>query len=132
MTNTVYPSARDAFLTGELDLLDQVIRLTLIDTAAYAYSDSHTTRADLPGAARIAEGILTVKSVSGGVFSAGDVTLSSVTGNEAEAIVLWQDSGTESTSRLIAYLDTALAGLPVTPNGGDITIAWPNGGVLSL
>ncbi len=31
-----------------------------------------------------------------------------------------------TAQRLIAYIDTA-TGMPVTPNGGDITIAWDNG-----
>ena len=34
--------------------------------------------------------------------------------------------GTESTSNLIAYMDTGMTGLPVTPNGGDITVQWAN------
>jgi hypothetical protein len=55
------------------------------------------------------------------------VTFTAVTGDPCEAIVIWQDTGVESTSRLIAYIDTASSGLPVTPNGGDITIAWDSG-----
>ena len=34
--------------------------------------------------------------------------------------------GTEATSPLIAYIDTA-TGLPITPNGGDIIVTWDNG-----
>lgn len=36
------------------------------------------------------------------------------------AIVIVKDTGTEATSPLIAYIDTA-TGLPIAPNGGDIT-----------
>ena len=61
-----------------------------------------------------------------GVADAADVTWSSVTGDECEAIVLYKHTGTESTSRLIAYIDSA-TGLPVTPNGGDIKVEWDNG-----
>jgi len=32
----------------------------------------------------------------------------------------------ESTSRLIAWIDTG-TNLPVTPNGGDITVQWDAG-----
>jgi len=60
------------------------------------------------------------------VADAADVILSSVTGDTCEAIVIYKHTGTESTSRLIAYIDTA-TGLPVTPNGGDITIQWDSG-----
>ena len=31
-----------------------------------------------------------------------------------------------AAQRVIAFIDTA-TGLPVTPNGGDITITWDNG-----
>ena len=43
-----------------------------------------------------------------------------------EAIIIYVDSGTEATSPLIAYIDTA-TGLPITPNGGDIIVTWDNG-----
>jgi hypothetical protein len=64
--------------------------------------------------------------VADGTADAADVTLSTVTGDEAESIDIYQHSGVESTSLMIANIDTA-TGLPVTPNGGDITIAWDNG-----
>jgi len=43
-----------------------------------------------------------------------------------ESIEIYKDSGVESTSRLIANIDTA-TGLPVTPNGGDITVVFDAG-----
>jgi hypothetical protein len=49
-----------------------------------------------------------------------------VTGATVEALVLYKDTGTEATSPLILYLDTA-TGLPFTPNSGDVTISWDNG-----
>jgi hypothetical protein len=33
---------------------------------------------------------------------------------------------------LVAYLDTGVTGLPVTPNGGDITISWHASGIFQL
>jgi hypothetical protein len=71
-------------------------------------------------------GALTGKTVTAGVADAVDVTFTAVSGATVEAIVLYADSGTEATSRLIAYIDTA-TGLPLTPNGGDVTVAWDNG-----
>lgn len=69
---------------------------------------------------------LASKTVTNGVADAADVTFSAVSGATVEAIILYKDTGTESTSRLIALIDTA-TGLPVTPNGGDIVVAWDNG-----
>ena len=61
-----------------------------------------------------------------GVADAADTTFTSVSGDTVEAIVLYKDTGDAATSPLIAYIDTA-TGLPLTPNGGDVTITWDNG-----
>jgi hypothetical protein len=50
-----------------------------------------------------------------------------VSGASIEAIVIYKDTGTESTSPLIAIIDTATRSLPITPNGGDIIVTWDNG-----
>jgi hypothetical protein len=39
--------------------------------------------------------------------------------------VVYRDTGTEATSQLVAYFDVA-TNLPITPNGGDISITWSN------
>jgi hypothetical protein len=71
-------------------------------------------------------GNLASKSTTGGVFDAADVTITTVSGDQFEYIIIYKDTGTASTSNLIACIDTA-TGLPCTPNGGDITITWDNG-----
>jgi hypothetical protein len=71
-------------------------------------------------------GALASKTKTAGVADAADVTLSAVSGDQSEQLVVWADSGVESTSRLILNIDTA-TGLPVTPNGGDITVQWDSG-----
>jgi hypothetical protein len=76
---------------------------------------------------------MTSKTVTGGVADAADVTFTAVTAGAAiTSILVYQSSAVTggadvaaSAQRLIAYLDTA-TGLPVTPNGGDITIQWDN------
>jgi len=40
--------------------------------------------------------------------------------------LIFQDTGVQSTSRLIAYIDSA-TGLPILPNGGDISVAFSSG-----
>lgn len=102
------------------------IRVFLVDAAAYTYSAAHETLADIPSGARIANALLGTKSALLGVFDAADTTLPSVSGATSEYLILVMDSGTEATSWLIAYIDTA-TGLPVTPTGGDIVIQWDNG-----
>jgi hypothetical protein len=38
-----------------------------------------------------------------------------------------ETGGAESGKILVFYYDTATSGLPVTPNGGDITVQWAEG-----
>jgi hypothetical protein len=60
------------------------------------------------------------------VADAADITFTTVTGDQSEALVIYKDTGVEATSQLIAYIDTA-TGLPVTPGGGNITVTWDDG-----
>lgn len=81
---------------------------------------------DIAAGARIATEALTTKTATRGVADADDVTFTSVTGDTYEAIVLYKDTGTESTSTLIAWYDN-VTGLPATPSGGNVAINWSNG-----
>ena len=129
MANALYDTGRNAFLTGDIDWVNDDIRVILVDAQDYTVDLSlHDFLDDIPAGARVATGSASLanKSATGGVADADDETLSSVSGDESEALVLYKHTGTESTSQLIAYIDTA-TGLPVTPNGGDITITWDSG-----
>ncbi len=128
MANALYDKGREGFLDGSIDWDSDDIRVILIDTDDYTVNlATHDNLDDIPAAARVAtSGALTGKTVTDGVADVDDVTFSSVTGDQSEALVIYKHTGTESTSRLIAYIDSA-TGLPVTPNGGDITVQWDNG-----
>jgi len=70
---------------------------------------------------------LASKSAAAGVADAADITFTAVAAGAAcPYLIIYKDTGTAGTSPLIAYIDTA-TGLPVTPNGGDITVAFDNG-----
>ena len=128
MANALYDKGREAFLNGGINWLSDDIRVILVDAADYTASVStHNSLADIPSAARVAvSSALTSKGSTSGVADAADVTFPLVTGDRSEALIIYKHTGTESTSTLIAYIDTA-TGLPVTPNGGDITVQWDNG-----
>ena len=128
MANEMYDKGREGFLDGSIDWDTDDIRAILIDTDDYTVNlATHDNLDDIPAGARVAvSGALTGKTVTGGVADAADVTWTGVTGDQSEAIVLYKHTGTESTSRLIAYINSA-TGLPVTPNGGDIKVEWDNG-----
>jgi hypothetical protein len=128
MANALYGIGRQGFLDGSLDWDTQEIRILLVDNADYTVNiDVDNALDDVPGAGRVAESdALASKTVTLGVADAADKTWSAVSGDVSESIVGFFESGVESTSLLIFYIDTA-TGLPVTPNSGDITVAWDSG-----
>lgn len=128
MANSLYDSGREGFLGGTIDWDSDAIDVHLIDAADYTVDlANHDFLDDVAAGARVAtSSALTSKTITAGVADAADVTLSSVSGDQSEGILINVDSGVESTSELIGYIDTA-TGLPVTPNGGDITITWDSG-----
>ncbi len=128
MASGLYAKTKKLMLDGGLNMLSHDIKALLVDTAYYTVNlGTHGNLSDVPVGARVAtSGNLASKSTTDGVFSAADVTFSAVTGASVEAIIIYRDTGTASTSPLIAYIDTG-SGLPVTPNGGDIVVRWDTG-----
>lgn len=126
MANVLYPKAKEAFLNADIDVATDTITIALIDTGNYTYSAVHQYRSDVSDDAVISSTTLSNKTSANGVFDADDATFTSVTGANCEALIIFQNTGTNSTSRLIAYIDSA-TGLPILPNGGDITVAFSSG-----
>lgn len=126
MANALYPKAKEAFLNADIDMATDTITIALVDTGNYTYSSEHQFRDDISDSAVISTATLANKTTTNGVFDADDATFTSVTGANCEALVIFQNTGTQSTSRLIAYIDSA-TGLPILPNGGDIIVAFSGG-----
>jgi len=128
MANSLYTKAKQGLIDGSIDLDTDDIRVVLVDGADYTPNlATHDNLDDIPAPARVAvSGALASKTVTDGVFDAADKVITAVTGDQFEYLVLYKHTGTESTSRLIMLIDTA-SGLPCTPNGSDITLAWDNG-----
>lgn len=134
MANAWYPKYVEAALSGDsdVDLTSGTIKATIIDADDHAYSATDQFFDDITSGAIISTATLSNPSVTGKVFDADDTTFSNVTGDQAETIIIWKDTGTPSTSRLVLWLDTGITGLPVTPGGGDILVAWDDAGIASL
>ena len=126
MANALYSKAKEAFLNGSINMVANTITIALVDTGVYTYSASHQYRNEVSNSAVISSTTLANKTITNGVFDADDATFSSVTGANCEALLIFQDTGIQTTSRLIAYIDSA-TGLPILPNGGDISVAFSNG-----
>ncbi|URC15459.1 hypothetical protein BD1_18 [Octadecabacter Antarctic BD virus 1] len=121
MANAIYPLFKAALIGGgaNVDLSGGTVKAALIDLDTYTYDAAHEFLDDISGVVGTAV-TLGTKTVTGGAFDSANPTWASVTGATVEAVILYVDTGTPSTSRLVLYLDTGQTDLPVTPNGGNI------------
>jgi hypothetical protein len=140
MANALYPKFKEALLnqaagTAAINLSsDTNIKVALVNisgsTNAYTYSSSHQyfSSVSTNSAAVVGDSAtLGSKTVTNGVFDAGDVTFTGVSGtNVIGALVIYKDTGTAASSPLIAFLDSG-TGLSITPNGGSVTVSWDSG-----
>ena len=133
MANALYAKGREAFLGGDIGADSDDLRLILSDAADYTKNlSTDDFLNDVAAGARVAvSSALASKTITNGTLDAADKTLSAVTGDVAEEVILYKHTGAESTSNLIANWDTG-TGLPVTPNGGDIVIAFNASGLFTL
>lgn len=135
MGNAVYEKYFEHVHKAEINWLTDDIKVVLVDANDYTknlLTDEFLSV--IPSSAIVATSAnLTGKTLNGRVADANDVTFPSVSGDISEALVIYKDTGTAATSPLVVYIDTA-TGLAVTPNGGDITVIWPNdaGRIFSL
>lgn len=139
MANAIYPLFKQALITNgsaniSLDQNDTTNGpfVALVDTGTYSYSAAHDFYNDLAGIVGTDQRIST-PTVANGVFDGDNVTFSAVSGSSVEALVIYRKNGGANTTwRLVAFLDTNVTNLPVTPNGGDISIAWNASGIFAL
>jgi len=134
MANTVYPKGKKAILDGDVDFLTDTMKIVLIDVT-YTYSTAHDFLDDIAAGDRVAtSSALASKTTTDGAFDAADVTFTALTGNTVTSWVLFKDTGTESTSQLIAYFDTVSGGgaLSFTPNGGNFTLSFGASGIFTI
>lgn len=138
MANAIYPKFKEAVLgaaaNSSLNAAEGTtgVYAALVDTSTYTYSAAHEFYSSLSGIVGTDQEI-TTKTISNGTFDGDNVTYTAVSGNSCEAIVLYRkNAGANTTWRLISYIDTGVAQLPVTPNGGDIIITWNASGIFTL
>jgi hypothetical protein len=133
MANALYPLFKQALLNKEHDLNTDDIRAALIDSADYSYNTAHNFYDDAVAGQVALSGALGSPTIALGVFDTGDFTWTAVTGDQSEAIILLNYTGGANSARgLIAFYDTGITGMPVTPNGGDINVTVHASGWFSL
>jgi hypothetical protein len=131
MTKRVYPKFRKAAVTGlAANVLTGGVKIALIDTGAYTFDVSHEFLSDVPSGARLSiSGALSGKSVGDDAsFQSANARFESVTSVSAEALLWFIDTGSPGSSRLIAFQDADVTGLPVTPAGASYNVIMDSGG----
>lgn len=138
MANALYPLFKQELLKGTSGTNlngsgTTGVYAALVDTGTYTYSSSHQYYSSISAGVVGTPVELGSKSFTNGLFDAADSTFSAVSGSSAEAIVLYiKNAGANTTWPLVAYIDTGATGLPVTPNGGDISVVWNASGIFQL
>lgn len=138
MANKIYPKWKEARLQSTANAALDGSTTTglfaaLIDLADYTYSDSHEFYSSIASAIVGTPMEISSKTFTNGLLDGADITFSTVSGDPCEAIVLFvKNAGANTTWRLFEYIDTGVTGLPVTPNGGDIALAWNASGIAQL
>lgn len=136
MANGLYTKARQKFLNAEIDWDTHDIRAVLVDTTGSA-SGTYTANLDtdeflsaIPSDCRASEVALSGRNITAdGAADASDPVFTAVayyTGAAVNTIVIYKFVTNAADSPLIAHIDTA-TGLPIVPNGGDITVVFDNG-----
>lgn len=138
MANALYPKWKEAIVQATANSAlngsgTTGVYCALVDTGTYTYNSSHEFYTSLSGIVGTDQEIGATKTYTNGVFDGADLVFPSVSGATVEALVIYvKNAGASSTWRLVAYLDASITGLPVTPNGGNINVAWNASGIFGL
>lgn len=130
MANAIFDKGREKFLLGSIAYGSDNIKMVLVRSYT-PNTSTHEFLSDVTGGGGgtivATSGNFASKTTTAGVADAADITYSAVSAGAAcNHLVIYKDTGSAATSPLIAVEDTA-TGLPVTPNGGDITVVFDSG-----
>jgi len=128
MANALYGKAKESLLSGEVDLSSDAVKFLMVSSDYVVAVDTHEFVSDIGSGNIVARsGELDNKTVTLGVFDADNESVEEYGNSGFEYLILYVDSGSDATSRLLAYIDTA-DGLPVAATDGvaSIAIQWSN------
>lgn len=142
MASVIYNDFKRAILAGEIDLDTggNTIKVALVTSSYSPNIDTHTHYDDVTnevangngyttGGNTLASQAVTVDNTDDeGVFDASDTNWASST-ITARGAVVYKDTGTASTSPLIAYVDF---GSDQSSSSGNFTISWNSEGIVNL
>jgi len=126
MANQLYKGIKEDFLNGTINLLSVNLRVALVKNGYSIDIDNDQYVSDV-GSENIAarSNILEKISITDGILDAENETIENYGTSGFDYLIIYESTGDDSTSRLIAYIDTG-DGLPVasTSETISITIQW--------
>lgn len=132
MANAIYPKYKQALLDGDtnIDINDGTVKVAL---STAAYNSAHDFYDDVSASTVGTPQTIANTTVTNGLFDGDDVTYTAVaSGSTVTALIIYIDTGTPGTSRLVAFIDTGVTGFPLSTNGGDVTVSWNASGIFQL
>lgn len=151
MANFLYNTAKKEIMDNTIDLDTDTLKVMLVTSSYVANADDDVV--DAGGANDAVDHELTGTGYTAGWGGAGRKALTSVTavtdktnnraeldaadltwtainaGTAAAALIIKEGGANDTTSRLIAHIDS---GFPFVTNGGDMTLTWDAEGIIHL
>lgn len=131
-----YDKTKTVIGKGNLDLNTlSNPKMIAIENALYTFSQAHDFLDDIPSGARLAT--VSLSNVTFGVsnesyLDADDPTYLTPTVGQVVAFIIFNDTGVESTSPLLLFIDSGLT-LPITTQSGrDLEITFNSNGIAKL
>lgn len=134
MSSVIYPKFKQLCLSlgcGSGTRPTGTLKAALVDTNDVAYNAAHDYYDDISAAVVGTPVAIANPTYVLGVLDGDDVTWATVTGDPCEAVVVYLDTGTASTSPLVCFIDSG-TGLPVVPDGRNIINRWNASGIAAL
>jgi hypothetical protein len=127
MANAFFDAGLVGLLDWTIDWIDDDIRVMLVKST-YIFDDTDEFISDMGSVDNGRSISLIGKTVIDGVVDAFDTSIVAVAEVDCDAYVVFKHSGDDGTARLIEYIDTPVAGFPMTPAVGQIlNIVFDNG-----
>lgn len=125
MSNTVYPEAKESLLSGDIDLLVSTISIQMYDDDAI-YDAADVFVSDVTGTQVGPAVDITGKAVTNGQFTGSVGTFTPPGGATVIALIVHVNTGSDATSRVLAWLDTKADTTPISipTTGGSIVLHW--------
>jgi hypothetical protein len=136
----LYNSGLGAIADGTITWATSTVKALIVDST-YTFNDNHVfvssvtnevTNSLGTGYARktlTGKTVTVVQADDRVVFDASDVIYTAVETNETwDAVILYLDSGSDATSKLIAYIEIDA----LVTNGSDASIVWASTGIFRL